>query len=202
MGHFNETTILKSYQSRLVCVDIQGLALRKKQDKTIDFAKHLRVERGIRPPDGIPYQMQREIEGKVSESGLQGQPAYNLRQTLKKQARKRFVENWHQETHAPQSPREPSANIPDSVELIGDLSDCNVQLKVKQRFSLAHQTIMEAYNKKDFYLQENMAFLRFLIELPDQGSDLYYYPDELPVRTTTPSGTQLNCPICMVDITK
>ena len=57
---------VKSYQSRFARIDTQGLALRKKQDKTINFAKFIRVERGSRPPDGIPYSMQKEIEESIS----------------------------------------------------------------------------------------------------------------------------------------
>lgn len=201
MGQFTSTEYAKSYQSRLVRIDTQGLALRKQQDKTIDFAKFIRVERGYRPPDGIPYSMQREVEERILASGLQGQPQYRLRRKLREEARKSFVESWHKTLRTPQGPSEPSANIPDSVELLGDLSDSHVLLKVKQRFSPTHNIISEACSQNNFRLQDNAALIRALIELPDQ-TDPYYYPDELPVQTSTTNGTQYSCPICLKDITQ
>ncbi len=201
MGQFTPSEFVKSYQSRLSRIDTQGLTLHKKQDKTIDFAKFIRVERGYRPPDGIPYSMHREIEESISQSGLQGQPQYRLRRKLREQARKNFVESWHKTPRTPQGPNEPSANIPDSVELLGDLSDSHVQLKVKQRFSPTHNIILEACSQNNFRLQDNAALLHALIELPDR-TDPYYYPDELPVQTSTTNGTQYSCPICFQDITQ
>jgi len=202
MGHFNPMEFTKSYQSSLVRVDIQGLVLRKQQDKSIDFAKYLRVERGCRPPDGIPYEVQKSIEERVSQAGLGGQAEYNLRRTLKIQARKEFIERWHKENHQVESRTQPSAKIPDSVELLGDLSDSSVQLKVKQRFSSAHRIIMNTYEKTDLSIQERAALLRFLIDLVDDDNERYNYPDELPIRSEISTGTQLHCPVCMKDVTE
>lgn len=201
MGHTHGSVIVKSYQSRLVQVDVQGLVRRKKQDESIDYSKYLRVQRGCPPPDGIPYQQQKEIEKQVSQAGLNGQDKYNLRRKLQIQARKAFIENWHKESHQKESPVLPSANIPDSVELLGDLSKSDVQLKVKQRFSLTHQIIMDACDKENLNLQDRVALVRFLRDLPDDGAQ-NYYPDELPIRTEISTGAQLHCPFCMKDITE
>ena len=201
MGHFNEFEYAKSYQSRLVRVDTQGLTLRGEQDKTIDFAKFLRVQRGHRPPDGLPHSISKAIEEQVMGSKLQGQPQYNLRRNLKERARKKFIEAWHKENRGSEKPPEPSANLPDSVELLGELSDSRVQSQIKQRFSPAYMLIADACRQKNYRLQDNAPLIEYLSELPDRNQP-FYYPDEMPIRTPSGEGTVFWCPVCKSDITK
>jgi hypothetical protein len=166
MGHSSESEHFRSYQSKLAQVDIQGLQLRRKQDETLDFGMYLRVERGRPPPNRLPGHILQQIEDTIAQSGLQGQAVYNLRRSLRKQAWKDFVEEWHkQEQNIKEPHKRPSALIPDSVENFGDLAKADVQARIMNMYNPEYHSIANACNAEYFNIHRHVDLIDNLLRL-------------------------------------
>lgn len=212
MGHLSDNEYLRYYQPKLMDIDFQGLVLRGQQDQGVDYSKLLRSERGRRPPTELPAVYQTAVREKLELSDLQPgtQVYYQTKRSLNQQAWKDFLCTWHndRDSIAQSSRRGPSALIPDSSELLGDLLMAETQAKLKlERFCIDYPLIREAFDAEKFDMRSpnGLLVLKTLINVAKatKAETCYWYPDSLPVREFLPSNNvKYTCSVCKLDMTK
>jgi hypothetical protein len=206
MGHGSDSVIRKSYQSRLIDADIEGIMLQDKENPSMDIKNITRIERGVHPPNILPTAILSEVDEHMSQISKSCTGYWSEKRRLMRNAQDRYFEAWYKSSsHELPTKRDVSNMLPDSAEMLGDLRHpSTIEKLIRERYLCHYQEVAKCCDSKVFNMRDNVRVLEALARIANDGPnrDILFYPDELPLETMTTAGKSIQCPHCRIDLSR